>query len=155
MHPLKTLDHEIAYLELVRRLSELREDSERQWGVMTPHQMLCHMADTFRNAMGERQVKQIDFFFSRTVMKWGSLWVPISWPKGLKTLPELDQAASGTAPDVFANDRQLLLDMMSRFRAVPQDFISPAHSLLGPLTRKEWMRLMYLHLDHHLRQFRL
>ena len=28
-----------------------------------------------------------------------------------------------------------------------------AHTFFGPLTPEEWARLMYKHLDHHLRQF--
>ncbi len=150
---MKTLDQDMDYQELLKRLASLREDSARQWGSITSNQMICHMVDTFRNAMGNRPVKQIDFFFSRTVMKWGSLWFPIPWPKGLKTLPELDQSAGGTPPSDFAQDMETLRELMEKFRANPQNFISPPHPLLGPLTRKEWMRLMYLHLDHHLRQF--
>ncbi len=40
--------------QLVTRLGKLHAQRPRAWGRMTPHEMLCHPADSFQVALGER-----------------------------------------------------------------------------------------------------
>jgi len=35
----------------------LTPEKPRQWGTLTAHEMLCHLSDSFRAALGERQVR--------------------------------------------------------------------------------------------------
>jgi hypothetical protein len=42
--------------EVRRRLAALGPDSEREWGRMTPHQAVCHLADVLRAMLGDRLV---------------------------------------------------------------------------------------------------
>lgn len=83
----------------------------------------------------------------------GSLLVPIRWPKGFKTVPEVDQERRGTRPVEFQQDRAELRSRISRFVQIPEGFAWPSHPYLGAMSAREWMRLGYLHTDHHLRQF--
>jgi len=119
---------------------------------MTSHQMICHLSDSFLLALGERQASTATGVFQRTIMKWGGLWVPIPWPRGVPTRPEMEQGRGGTSPIEFGNDREQLVHIMRRFNA-QSDFSSTLHPLFGPLTEPEWKRWGYLHTDHHLRQF--
>jgi hypothetical protein len=39
--------------ELLLRLERIQPSSERLWGAMSAHQMICHLADGYRLYMGE------------------------------------------------------------------------------------------------------
>lgn len=103
--------------------------------------------------MDLKPVRPVPVPYPRSLLKWLALWVPIPWPKGFKTAPEIDQQAGGTSPVDFANDMRQLRDLVDRFTRPPRDFQSPVHPHFGQLSDREWMRLAYLHIDHHLRQF--
>ena len=137
--------------EIVERLSRLRANAAPRWGRMTAHQAVCHLSDSFLACLGEMKVTPATGLFQRTVMKWGALYFPAPWPKGIPTRPEIDQAAgAGTPPEDFDRD-------VARLRALIDRFASggswSAHPIFGPMKRGEWMRWAYLHMDHHLRQF--
>ena len=69
-------------------------------------------------------------------------------------MPELDQqAGGGTSPVEFARDKRELRALLERFTKQPPDFSWGEHPHFGAMSEREWMRLAYLHADHHLRQF--
>lgn len=151
---MKTLTADKA--EILTRLATLRPDSKRQWGKMTPNQMMCHLTDSFVSMMGGKAVADKSNFFTRSaLMKWLSLKAPMQWPHGIKTTPENDQEIGGTRPVEFEADRQKLLQAIERFVATQRDFSFQAHPIFGSLTEEEWMIWGYRHCDHHLRQFGL
>jgi hypothetical protein len=135
---------------LVERIGALRPDAPRRWGTMTAHQAVCHLTDSFRGCMGEKSVSQAPSLLPRRLMKFGALYMPIPWPHGVPTRPEMDQAIGGTAPVEFENDRAELIKVMERF--VHAGKWTP-HPMFGAMPEKDWMRWGYLHTDHHLRQF--
>ncbi len=94
--------------EVLHRLSKVRSDSQRRWGSMSAHQMICHLSDSFRTALGEKQISLSSTLFKRTIYKWAALWVPLQWPHGIKTRPEMDQQQGGTRPVEFASDVEKL-----------------------------------------------
>lgn len=150
----KTIDQPAIKAEIIARLSSLEVGARPLWGKMSAHQMICHLSDSHRLPMGEMKTGFKSSILSRTVMKWGALRAPIQWPKGLPTVPEIDQAAgSGTPPAVFEADRARLLLLIERFTAQPRDFQFAPHPMFAQMTEWEWMRWAYLHADHHLRQF--
>ena len=146
---MKTLLEASAVAEITQRIQSVRPDSARKWGKMTPHQMICHLADSFRGTMGEKPVSMKSGLFQRTVMKWGALWVPMPWPHGVPTMPEIDQLAGGTRPVEFERDVQELLELMKPFLSCSKAL----HPFFGAMSDWEWARWAYLHMDHHLRQF--
>ena len=101
---MKTLKSERDCGEVLDRLIKVRPDSQRQWGEMTSHQMICHLSDSFRAALGEKHTSQTSSLFKRTFYEWVALWGPLQWPHGIKTRPELDQQHGGTQPVDFAAD---------------------------------------------------
>lgn len=141
--------------EIRARLARVQPDSPRQWGKMTPHQMLCHLSDSYLIAMGEREAERRDNFLFRTVLKWVALETRLPWAKGFKTGPTADQEAGGTKPVEFERDRQRLAEIIQRFTAAQRDFQFAPHPVFGTLTEAEWGRWGYLHADHHFRQFGL
>src|SRR5437868_9923593 len=136
--------------EVVARLRQLGPESQRRWGRMSSHQMICHLSDSFRMAMGVRAAEPVGNPFQRTVLKWVALKTPLPWPKGYKTRPEADQEIGGTRPVEFARDMQELEAVLARFTAEQKDFRWQQHPIFGALSEPEWMRWGYLHTDHHL-----
>ena len=84
-------------------------------------------------------------------MKFFALYVPMPWPHGIKTRPEMEQGAGGTPPVGFERDRRDLLEILDRFVAAEEE--RTPHPIFGTMTEWEWQRWGYLHMDHHLRQF--
>ncbi|HXZ80069.1 MAG TPA: DUF1569 domain-containing protein [Terriglobales bacterium] len=150
---MKTLSNTGEKAELIARLEKIGPSSERRWGKMSAHEMICHLSDGFRMYMGVKRVSSTPVPYPRALARWIALWAPIPWPKGFKSVPELDQQKGGTRPEVFANDVSELRNLMDRFTRQPRDFQFQPHPQLGPMSEKAWMRMAYLHMDHHLRQF--
>jgi hypothetical protein len=139
--------------EIIARLQAVRPNSLRRWGRMSAHQMVCHLSDGFKMYMGLKPVSPASLPNPRSLLKWVALWAPIPWPKGFNTVPELDQNAGGTPPAEFDNDVRDLQSLVHCFTRQPRDFQWQVHPHFGKMSEKEWMRLGYLHMDHHLRQF--
>ena len=139
--------------EIARRVGAVRQNSPRQWGKMNAHQMICHLADGFRLYMGDVQAKPVKMPLPMGLVKTVALWMPMKWPAGFQTAPEIDQEVDGTPPAIFEGDIADLQELLVRFTHKPHDFSWPLHPHFGYLSEKEWMRLAYLHCDHHLRQF--
>ena len=149
---MKTLLRQKDLAEIQQRLQRVRADSTRRWGRMSAHQMICHLADSFRAALGEKVPTPSGTLFHRTVVKPIALYVPINWPKGFPTRPEMDQERGGTQPVEFAEDVAHLVALMERF-AHMEERPASAHPMFGRMSRAQWQRWGYLHMDHHLRQF--
>jgi hypothetical protein len=150
---MKTLGNANIRAEIASRLGRVRADSQRLWGKMTAHQMVCHLSDSFRGVMGEKSLSAKPGKFGPGLMKWGALYVPLPWPHGVKTMPEVDQQIGGTPPGEFAADVRDLRRWFERFTNQPHDFAWAPHPIFGDMTEKDWMRWGYLHMDHHFRQF--
>ena len=152
---MKTLLNLLDKEEISSRLQKIRPASPRLWGKMSAHQMICHLSDGFKLYMGVITVAPLGFPYPSRFMKAVVLWAPMQWPKGFKTVKELDyQKGGGTPPEIFERDMTQLRNLLERFTRSSRDFALQSHPNLGPMSEKEWMRLGYLHCDHHLRQFR-
>jgi hypothetical protein len=138
--------------EVVARINRLQPDAKAEWGRMNCGQMICHLTDPFRHALGEREWSDQSNVFKRTFLKWLVLHV-LSMPKNVPTPQEVDQEKNGTKPGDFETDRAVLIDYIDKFAATPADHKWNSHAAFGPLNKTEWDILAYKHLDHHLRQF--
>jgi hypothetical protein len=118
---------------------------------MSAHQTICHLSDSLKAAMGEKYISPGTTLFKRTILKPLALWVPIPWPHGYKTRPEMDQRQGGTPPIDFGLDLDELRISFERFCTRKVEYAP--HPMFGQLTKAERMRHGYLHFDHHLRQF--
>ncbi len=148
---MSTLADSAARASIRQRIERLTPSAQRQWGRMTPHQMMCHLCDAYRMSAGERQPKPLDNFFFRSVVRLVALHTSLTWPKGAKTLPEADQEQGGTKPTEWDQDHAELLRLLDAFGPTE----GHRHPLFGPLTKTEWHTWGFRHADHHLRQFGL
>jgi hypothetical protein len=150
---MKTLSRQGDKAEILARLRSLRPDSARRWGRMSAHQMLCHLADWSRMVLGQKAVGVESGPLQRTALKWFVLYVPLRWPHGILTSVELDQEQGGARPGDFAADLAQVESLLESVTAPNRSLDRPPHPVFGPLSDAEWLRLGYLHTDHHLRQF--
>lgn len=140
--------------EVLRRLKDVHPGSGRRWGRMTPHQMVCHLTDSFRMLTGEKVVSPAPGIVPRALIRWFALYVPLRWPHGVLTRPEMDQEQGGTRPLEFAEDvarLQTLVEVLTT--APPGTLDGQSHPIFGRMSASAWLRWGYLHMDHHLRQF--
>jgi Protein of unknown function (DUF1569) len=149
---MKSLARERDKAEILRRLRTVRPDSVRRWGRMSAPQMICHLIDAMRMAMGNKPVTPATGLAQRTIIKGIALYAPLRWPAGIPTSPEIDQEIGGTVPTSFAADVAELEGLVALF-ASRRDATWPLHPVFGRMSETAWYRWAYLHTDHHLRQF--
>ena len=146
---MSTLANPATKVVLRDRVTRLTPEFQRRWGRMTVHQMVCHLADGFRMASGERPPKPTYNVFTRTFVRYVALHTSLMWPQGVRTLPEVDQEFGGTRPVEWSTDHGELLHRLDSF--TPKEGLP--HPMFGPLTSNEWNIWSFRHVDHHLRQF--
>jgi hypothetical protein len=148
---MKSLFDTATTTEIKNRVARLAPGSERQWGKMNASQAMAHCATTMEWAVG-------DSFAPRTFV--GRILGPLVKSKVLKDDVPLKRNTPTAKSLVVANERDLekerhrLCALIDRFSdGGPQGCTRHPHTFFGSLTPEEWARLMYKHLDHHLRQF--
>lgn len=103
---------------MLPRLSRIQPQSKPLWGRMSAHQMLCHLSDSFKAPLHEKQVTPATGPLQRSVVKCIAPYVPLPWPKGVPTRPEVEQDRGGTVPTDFDRDLQELRSVIGRFIAL-------------------------------------
>jgi len=142
---------EAATAEEVReRLAQIRPDSGRLWGKMSPAQALAHCSAAMEVSVGLKFPPRslIGRLFGRRAKS--SLLSEKPVPHNLPT----DKSFVVKHERDFVAERQRLRGLIDRFAAGgPAGCTKHPHSFFGPMTPQEWAALNYKHLDHHLRQF--
>jgi hypothetical protein len=150
---MKTLARQRDAIEILDRLKKVRPDSVRRWGKMSSHQMVCHLIDAFHMMTGKKLVSHATGLHQRTILKWAVLYLPLRWPPGILTRPEIDQELGGRRPDDFEADVAELETLVKIITAQKKNFEWPRHPIFGSMSEAAWLRWAYLHTDHHFRQF--
>jgi hypothetical protein len=150
---MKTLARAADRDELRRRLRTVRPEAARRWGRLSAPQMVCHLADAFRMAIGHRAVALATLPLPRGMLRWFVLYAPIPWPSGIPTSPEIDPTRGGTLPAEFAADLAQVESLMDLVAAQAEAKGGQPHPVLGKMSSADWLRWGWLHTDHHLRQF--
>ena len=140
--------------EMQSRINSLETSDAGLWGKMNVNQMICHLSDALKMGLGIKKTKFVGNFFLTKIMKNLILWGVIKAPKGkVKTVPELKQGAGGTPPKEFLNDKNELLDLVTNFSSKYPNNTLIVHPAFGAMSKQEWGRLAYTHIEHHLQQF--
>lgn len=148
---MKSLFDPPVYEEVKARLSRLGLDSPRQWGTMSAAQALAHCAAGLETAVGDKPLPRVFI---------GRLLGPLVKRLALGSEKPMVRN-SPTAPGLLVKDPRDLEAERRRLAALIERFVvggaagctTHPHAFFGALTPDEWARLMYKHLDHHLRQF--
>jgi len=138
--------------ELERRLGTLTVDSPSQWGRMTPHQAVCHLNDWLKASLGDRPQPDHATTLKTRIIRFVAFTIPMPWPHGVKTSAGLDAEQGGTRPGDFDQDVADLRDLVRRFVETDGRGLG-RHYKWGDMSRGEWGRYGYRHMNHHLGQF--
>ncbi len=113
-------------------------------------QMLAHAQRPLMSAYGELKSKRglMGILFGKMAKKKLAGDQPFQ-----KNMPT-DKSFLVTDQKNFEEEREKLILSVQRFIQVgPEGIAKEPHPFFGPMTPEEWDRLMWNHLDHHLRQF--
>ena len=134
--------------DIVDRINKLTSQSQPLWGKMNVAQMLAHSQMPIGNALGH-------YTLPRTLL--GRIVGPLvkrgmynekPFKRNSPTDPSF--VMTGHEKD-FEKEKQSIIDMVNDFKE--ENIKNEIHPFFGKLTKQQWSKAMYKHLDHHLQQF--
>lgn len=144
---------DIKYAEIIDRLKRLQATAERKWGTMTAAQMLRHCRSQIEFILAPPpDMKVLNTPFRFAPVRWLALYI-VPWPKNSQTAPEMDVNKKLTDVQDFEQEKRLMLEGLNQLYHSPH--VEAVHPLFGKMGKSQWGRVVWKHLDHHLRQFGL
>lgn len=133
--------------ELLARVKRLTPQAKGRWGRMNAPQMVAHLVNSGRMALGELPVRPKNLPIRFPPLRELIIYA-LPFPRNAPTAPELVDRT----PAEWASEQAALLEVMERVAARKgQGF--PPHPAFGRLSPHAWGVLLYRHADHHLKQF--
>lgn len=147
---MKTMFDQAVHAEVLERLSKLEIDSQRQWGKMTPSQMMEHIARALEMGMG---IKPMDQILPGKLFSWFFRTEFLGDQPFKKNRPTGPDFIVKEEPE-FNATRVRLSGLITEFHTMGESGLDGnVHGFFGKLTGKQWGETQYKHVDHHLRQF--
>jgi hypothetical protein len=134
--------------EIRQRVTRLKSDATPGWGKFTAPQMVCHVTDGLKMAMGEIAVPSRKMPIRFFPLKQLIIYV-LPFPKGAPTANELLERRAAAWGDEIAEFTRTL----DRFAASGDRQAWPDHPAFGAMSKRTLGVLVYRHLDHHFKQF--
>ena len=138
------------HTEIIDRINQLSEQSERQWGKMNVSQMLAHCKEAFKVPLRNKPIPRM---FIGRIFGWmakGKLYDEKPWGKNLPTAPNFIIQDERD----FEIEKSALLELIKQFYTLGPDGVGHfPHPFFGTLTKEQWGKSMWKHIDHHLKQF--
>lgn len=134
----------------IARIEKLTPITQHIWGSMTVSQMLAHIQEPIKVALGHTQPKRniIGLIFGRLVKK--SIVNEKPFKQGLPTDPSFVVSSERN----FEQEKQQAIALIRALQAGgPSGITNNKHPLFGKMSPEEWDTLTNKYLDHHLRQF--
>ena len=147
---MKNLYEPAVAAEVRQRIGKLGPDSKARWGEMNVAQALAHCAMAMENALGDTVLPRHPL--GRVIGGWAKRGLLVKgkpMARGAPTHPSVRVKDQRT----FDVERERLERAIDRFTSDPSACTRHPHFFFGAMTPKEWAAFMYIHLDHHLRQF--
>lgn len=139
-----------AYNEILERLHKLSPDSQRQWGRMQVAQMLAHCKEAFKVPLSDKPMPRMLIGSLLGWMVKGKLHNETPWKYSLPTSPDFIIKDERD----FEKEKTALLELVNKFHTGgPEKVGKYPHPFFGKFTSEQWGKMMWKHLDHHLRQF--
>lgn len=136
---------------LIARIDQLTPDSQRQWGKMSPAQMLAHCNVAYEMTYEDKHPAPGPFM--KLILK---LLVKDKVVGDKPHKPNLRTAPAFIIADDkdFDAEKARLIGYIGRTQSLGEDhFHMKEQQSFGKLTKTEWSNMFYKHLDHHLKQF--
>lgn len=136
---------------VIRRINQLKPDTQPEWGKMNVAQMLAHCNVTYEMTYENKHPKPN--FLMKLILKTFIKNVVTSeapYKRNTRTAP----AFLITDPRNFEAERKRLIDYISKTQQLGENHFDQKEShSFGKLNKEEWNNMFYKHLDHHLQQF--
>jgi len=137
---------------IIGRISAITPDTPRQWGTMNATEMLqhCNLANEF---ILQGTAAYIAPNLKQRFVKFLAMKVLPRFPKNHKGPKRVDVRGKVDI-GAFQSYKQTYINIM---RAIPQRNlpVTSFHPSMGYLSHEEWGVIIWMHMDHHLRQFGL
>ena len=134
--------------EIIDRINKLTPESQRKWGKMDMAQMLMHCRLPLEVVMGQRILKSNGIQKLIFPLFKSILYNDKPYKTGLPT--DKSYITTGTSKD-FEVEKQKLIEQLNRFSE--SSAIVEKHPVFGWLTKEQWSKATWKHIDHHLKQF--
>ena len=136
--------------EIISRINELKPDTMPLWGKMNVSQMLSHCQAPMDVAFGNISLKANPIIALIGRMMKKKIINAKEFKKNSPTAP----AFIRNYPCEFEQSKSDLIDKISRLASDGLSAIkTDKHPFFGKMTHDDWDKLMWKHMDHHLRQF--
>ena len=134
--------------EIIDRVNKLTPETKPLWGKMNVSQMLAHVQMPILIAYGTHQPK--GSFLLRLIgpLFKSKLWDEQPYKPSLPTDPTF--VMTGTQKE-FEKEKSAVLELVNKF--TNESLVSEKHPVFGNLTKENWSKATWKHLDHHLKQF--
>ncbi len=133
---------------IIDRINILKPESTPLWGKMSVDQMLKHANEVIIVAFGERDLKVS--FVSKVL---GKMSKKNTFDFGFEKNSPTPKEFIFTGKYDFDKAKNELIKNFSRFTEKPVPITVMDHPFWGKMTYKDWNKLMWKHIDHHLKQF--
>jgi hypothetical protein len=134
--------------EIIGRINKLTPESKALWGKMTVDQMFKHTNEAVKVAFDEKELK-INFLMKFLGKMMKNKVFNSEFRKNSPTAPEFIFKETYD----FETSKNDLIKNFSRFGVGEQSILLTEHSFWGKMNHDDWNKLMWNHMDHHLRQF--
>ncbi|MEL7531827.1 MAG: DUF1569 domain-containing protein [Bacteroidota bacterium] len=154
MHPEKTTFIRETFPE---KLSQLKADTQPDWGIMTPQHMVEHLSGAFAMSRGKFNFPLI---IPKEKVPQRQAWLRSDKPFG-KSVNGIGLEKGKLIPLRFANLEQAVEKLLAEipkfydFMAALDEGATFLHPAFGELSPVDWEQFHYKHMFHHLVQFGL
>jgi hypothetical protein len=131
-----------------QRVHSIQPDLIPLWGKLSVTQMLFHTA-TVNDAILKAKISTRKPLLKQTLLRILVLDILQKLPKGIKGNPEFFNNHSNL---IFENEKARLLNTFNSFSDKAL-IMGGEHPVFGKLSHVDWGRFVWIHLDHHFRQF--
>ena len=137
-----------AHNEIMSRIEQLDDNAQPQWGKMTIGQMAHHCQYPLHIILDKEDYNLrpnwlINLFFKK------SMYSDKPWRKNLPTVPRFKAAA----PKSWVEEKPKLVSLLKELHTHKDRTNWQPHPSFGDLTKDQWGKMQFKHLDHHLKQF--
>jgi thiamine phosphate synthase YjbQ (UPF0047 family) len=134
--------------DILDRLNKLTPQSQPKWGKMNVAQMLAHLQMPIGNALGIYTLPRT--LLGRIVGRFVKSGMYSEKPFKRNSPTDPSFVMTGYEKD-FEKEKQSIITMINDFKE--ENIKNEIHPFFGKLTKQQWSKAMYKHVDHHLQQF--
>ena len=134
--------------EFISSINKLTPETTANWGKMSVNQMFKHTNEALIVAFGEKELR-INFLMKFLGKMMKNKVFNSDFKKNSPTAPEFIFKDNYD----FEKSKNDLITNFSRFAEGEKSVTLTEHPFWGKMNHDDWNKLMWKHMDHHLRQF--